>query len=353
MLIARAPVRISFAGGGTDLPDYYREHGGVVVSSSIDKYFYIFANFNGGDSVQISSSDYHTYFRQKRGEPVLWDGDLSLPRAFLHEFGIDSGVSLFLASEVPPGTGLGSSSTVSVALAKALGALSGRNLTPTQLAELASYVEIDKLGMPIGRQDQYAAAFGGLNVLHFGRDGVRVEPLDLNPLVERLLERRILLFFTGSTRSAASILKNQHRATQQSDADTLATLDRIKQMAYSTVGLLRTGDLDGWGTLLDESWQAKKRLARGISNPQIDGWYSTALDNGATGGKITGAGGGGFLMLYCPDATQEPVTNALEAAGLVRMDFRFDHGGAVILMDALPRIARIGSPQFARAGALV
>jgi D-glycero-alpha-D-manno-heptose-7-phosphate kinase len=351
MLIARAPVRISFAGGGTDLPAYYRDHGGLVVSTSIDKYFYVFANWNGSDSVQISSSDYHTYFRQKRGEPVLWDGDLSLPRAFLHEFGVDGGVSLFLASEVPPGTGLGSSSTVSVALAKALGALTGRNLAPGQLAELASYVEIDKLGMPIGRQDQYAAAFGGLNILHFGRSGVRVESLDLDPFVERLLERRILLFFTGSTRSAAAILKNQHRSTQQNDADTLSTLSRIKEMAHTTIELLRSGDLDGWGSLLAESWQAKKQLARGISNPQIDEWYTTALEHGASGGKITGAGGGGFLMLYCKEAAQDDVTTALEAAGLVRMDFRFDHGGAVILMDALPRIPRIGSKQLAMAAA--
>src|SRR5438874_2284752 len=161
MLIARAPVRISFAGGGTDFEAYYREYGGLVVSTSIDKYFYVFANLNGLDSVQLSSSDYHMFFRQKRGQPVLWHGDLSLPRAFLHEFGIDSGISLFLASEVPPGTGLGSSSTVSVALAKALGSLCGWHLSKSQLAELASHVEIDKLGMPIGRQDQYAAAFGG------------------------------------------------------------------------------------------------------------------------------------------------------------------------------------------------
>src|SRR5919198_6475541 len=139
MLIARAPVRISFAGGGTDLPAYYREHGGLVVSTAINKYFYVFANLNGVDSVQITSSDYHTFYRQRRGEPLLWDGDLSLPRAFLHEFGIDGGISLFLASEVPPGTGLGSSSTVSVALAKALSALSQLKLSNPQLAELASY----------------------------------------------------------------------------------------------------------------------------------------------------------------------------------------------------------------------
>jgi D-glycero-alpha-D-manno-heptose-7-phosphate kinase len=343
MLIARAPVRISLAGGGTDLPAYYREHGGLVVSTSIDKYFYVMANLNGIDSVQISSSDYHAYYRQKRGEPMLWDGDLSLPRAFLHQFGIDSGISLFLASEVPPGTGLGSSSTVSVALAKALGALCRIPLSPSQLAELASYIEIEKLGMPIGRQDQYAAAFGGLNAIRFSPDGVQVQRLDLEPSVERALERRLMLFFTGSTRSAASILKTQQSSTQQQDEATLASLHRIKAMAEETIELLRQGQLREFGRLLHASWEAKKRLAKGISNPRIDQWYATALEHGAVGGKITGAGGGGFLMLYCEEGEQDAVTTALEAEGLVRMDFHFDRGGAVILMDAVPRVRHIGS----------
>jgi D-glycero-alpha-D-manno-heptose-7-phosphate kinase len=344
MLIARAPVRISLAGGGTDFEAYYREYGGLVVSTSIDKYFYVFANLSGADSVQITSSDYHTFYRQKRGEPMLWDGDLSLPRAFLHEFGIDGGISLFLASEVPPGTGLGSSSTVSVALAKALSALCGLSLSKGQLAELASHVEIEKLGMPIGRQDQYAAAFGGLNAVRFDSSGVSVEPLNLLPDIESELERRLVLFFTRQSRSAASILKNQQTSTQQQGSDTLAALHDIKAMATTTVQLLRSGDLDGFGSLLHESWQLKKRLAKGITNPQIDAWYELGRAHGAIGGKITGAGGGGFLMLYCPEQAQEGVTTALEAAGLVRMDFHFDRGGAVVLMDSVPRLRRIGSP---------
>jgi D-glycero-alpha-D-manno-heptose-7-phosphate kinase len=345
MLIARAPVRISFAGGGTDLEAYYREHGGLVVSTTIDKYFYVFANLNGTESVQITSSDYRTFFRQRRGQPILWDGDLSLPRAFLHEFGLDAGISLFLASEVPPGTGLGSSSTVSVALAKALGALCGLNLGNSQLAELASYVEIDKLGMPIGRQDQYAAAFGGLNAIHFDRDGVRVEPLHLKPEIERALERRMLLFFTGASRSASSILKDQQAASRQSDGEVVAALHQIKVMASQTIELFRAGDLGGFGALLHEMWQAKKRLARGISNPKIDEWYELARAEGAIGGKLAGAGGGGFLMLYCEEPRQEAVTAALEAQGLVRMDFHFERGGAVVLMDAVPRIRPFGSAE--------
>jgi len=349
MLIARAPVRISFAGGGTDLPSYYQENGGLVVSTTIDKHFYVFANLNGTESAQITSSDYRTFFRQRRGEPLLWDGDLTLPRAFLHQFGIDSGISLFLASEIPPGTGLGSSSAVAVALAKALSALCGVNLTNGQAAELASYVEIEKLGMPIGHQDQYAAAFGGLNVIAFTRDGVRVEPLNLRLEVEQALEKRIMLFFTGVSRSASTILKEQQAGAQRQGSDTVASLHGIKEMAKTTVGLLRSGKLDDFGALLHESWQAKKRLASGISNPKIDEWYQLALEHGAIGGKIAGAGGGGFLMLYCHEPQQEAVTAVLEAAGLVRMDFHFERGGAVILMDAIPRIRQIGHPAQALA----
>ncbi len=350
MLIARAPVRISLAGGGTDLPSYYEQHGGLVVSTTIDKYFYVMVNLNGANSVQITSSDYQALFRQRRGEPLLFDGDLSLPRAFLHQFGIDGGISLFLASEIPPGTGLGSSSTVSVALGKALSTLVGLSLSKGQLAELASYVEMGKLGMPIGRQDQYAAAFGGLNAIHFSASGIRVEPLRLDPTTEQTLACRMILFFTGASRSAASILKQQDAATQQRSDEVLDSLHRIKAMAQRAIGLLRGGDLDAFGELLNESWQAKKRLAKGITNARIDEAYELARKNGAVGGKIAGAGGGGFLMLYCHEEFQESVTTVLEAHGLARMDFHFDRDGAVVLVDALPRVRPFGTPERALAG---
>lgn len=277
-----------------------------------------------------------------------------LPRAFLHEFGIDGGISLFLASEIPPGTGLGSSSTVSVALSKALSTLTGMHLTKLQIAEMASYVEIEKLAMPIGKQDQFAAAFGGLNIFRFERDGsVQVEPLNLSPVVERTLERRILLFFTGSSRDAASILKSQQAASGQRDSEAVNSLHQIKGMAGRTIELLRAGDLDGFGELLHESWQAKKRLAKGITNPTIDEAYEVARARGAVGGKIAGAGGGGFLMIYCPEPCQEAVTAALAEQGLVRMDFHFDRSGAVILMDAIPRIRPYGTPPPIHRGVVV
>lgn len=349
MLISRAPVRISFAGGGTDLESYYHEHGGLVVSTTIDKYFYVMVSLKGSEAVQIVSADYRTFFRQSPGDSGDWDGDLALPSVFLHQFGIESGVQLFLASEIPPGTGLGSSSTVSVALAKSLSTLCGAALGPHQIAELASHIEIDRLGMPIGRQDQYAAAFGGLNVIRFDPDGTRVESLGLPIEVEVQLERRIMLFYTGASRSAASILKNQDAATRQTGSDAVQALHRIKGMAETTIDLLGAGDLDGFGALLDESWQAKKRLAEGITNSRIDAAYAVARSHGAIGGKIAGAGGGGFLMIYCQEPYQTAVTQALQDLGLMRMDFRFERGGAVVLMDAIPRIRQFGSVDRALA----
>jgi D-glycero-alpha-D-manno-heptose-7-phosphate kinase len=190
--------------------------------------------------------------------------------------------------------------------------------------------------MPIGRQDQYAAAFGGLNVIRFGHQGVQVEPLNLPRAISRELEQRLLLFFTGSSRNSGSILKHQQAATRQQDPATIGSLHRIKSLAETTIELLRAGELDRYGALLHESWETKKRLTHGITNAQIDQWYDVARAHGALGGKVTGAGGGGFLMLYCNEPAQDAVTSALEQRGLVRMDFRFDDGGAVVLMDSLP-----------------
>jgi len=234
---------------------------------------------------------------------------------------------------------------VAVALAKALSTLCGPTLGKHELAELASYVEIQKLGMPIGRQDQYAAAFGGLNAIYFDAAGVRVEPLHLVAEIERALARRILLFYPGASRAAASILRDQNAASGLKTGPTISSLHQIKELAIETIARLRQGDLDGFGDLLHESWQAKKRLAKGISNPRIDEWYELARAQGARGGKIAGAGGGGFLMVYCEEGKQEALTAALEAQGPVRMDFHFERGGAVVLMDAVPRIRKFGAPE--------
>lgn len=338
MLIARAPVRISLGGGGTDLAAYYHPYGGMVISAAINKYFYTFVSQGAQDEgVQIISSDYRTFYRHDPRQPFFWDGNLQLPRAILHHFGIEREYDVFLASEVPPGTGLGSSGSVAVTLVRALSTLADIPMSRQEIAETAAYIEIEKMGMPVGKQDQYIAAFGGVKVITFTADGVTVEPLQLDDSTLGRLENRLILFFTGSSRESSNILAHQKQASEKRDPAVIDALHAIKALAHDMRGHLETGDLDGFGQLLDESWREKKKLAPNISSSGIDRWYTLARQHGAIGGKVTGAGGGGFLMLYCPVERQAAVTQALEAEGLVRMNFRFDFQGATVLLNTLSR----------------
>src|SRR5207302_813860 len=264
---------------------------------------------------------------------LFWNGDLALPKAILHHFGIRRGLNLFVASEVPPGTGLGSSSAAAVTMVRAISTLVEQPMTKQQVAELASYIEIGKMGMPIGKHDQYASAFGGLNKIIFTSGGVTVEPLKVDSEVRRTLERRLMLFFTGSSRESTSILKHQRKSTEDRDESVLQALHNIKQVAVDVQSCLERGDLDEFAYLLDHSWQEKRRLAPGLSTSFIDECYTLALEYGASGGKITGAGGGGFLLLYCLEDAQDVVTRVLEEHGLKRMNFRFDQQGATVLLN--------------------
>lgn len=336
MLIARAPVRISFAGGGTDLPAYYQMYGGCVISTSIDKYFYVILQANPDPTLQITSSDYQTFYRREtaaRPNPVN-ENDLSLPRAILDHFQITRGVSMFLASEIPPGTGLGSSSTVTVAIVKAITTAKGQKVSAQDIAELASYIEIEKMGMPIGKQDQYAASFGGLNRIEFASDGVTVTPLKVALETQAQLEQNLMLFYTGRTRAASGILSQQKASSEQQDPQVIEALHAVKAMTDEVQTALEGGDADALGEILHESWERKKRFASNVSNARLDELYALARTNGARGGKIAGAGGGGFLLLYCPPTAQDAVTRTLEAQGLRRLAFHLENGGARVLMNA-------------------
>jgi len=326
-------MRISFGGGGTDLEAYYAKYGGLVISSAINKYFYAVITTDESDDLQVISADYRSLFRHSPYNDLFWDGDLALPKAILHHFGIRRGINLFVASEVPPGTGLGSSSAAAVTMVRAISTLVEQPLTKQQVAELASYIEIGKMGMPIGKQDQYASAFGGLNKITFSNEGVTVEPLHIDLDVRKTLERRLMLFFTGSSRESTSILKHQRKSTQDRDEVVLQALHNIKRVAVDVQSCLERGDLDEFARLLDYAWQEKRRLAPGLSTGFIDELYTLALEKGASAGKITGAGGGGFLMLYCHEEAQDNVTTALEERGLKRMNFHFDQQGATVLLN--------------------
>ena len=330
-LIAQAPVRISFGGGGTDLAAYYRRYGGIVVSTAINRHVYTIVSNGVFDSQQIISADYHTFYRRSLSENLIWDGDLALPKTVLGYFGIKTGIDIFLASEVPPGTGLGSSGSVAVSMVAALSRWLDRPADKGEIAEIACHIEIDRMGMPVGKQDQYAAAFGGLNVFKFSESGVEVEPITLEPDTLHTLQNSILLFYTGQARESSKILKHQQDASQEDRPEVIQRLHAIKALGLEIRDALVAGDIRAFGSLMHQSWLNKRALVANISNSSIDQWYESARQAGAIGGKITGAGGGGFLMLICPAETKASVTEALSRQGLRRMDFSFDFVGARVV----------------------
>lgn len=335
LLITRAPVRISFGGGGTDLPVYYEQYGGMVVSTSINYYIYTILTSGQTDDVQIVSADYRALCQRPTCEDLIWDGDLQLPKAIVYYFNVRGGLDVFLASQIPPGTGLGSSGSVAVSMIKALAFWCGLDLSPDETAELACYIEIERMGMPVGKQDQYAAAFGGLNAISFSADGVTVEPLNVSPETRDALEKGLMLFFTGSSRQSSTILRRQREASQQRDQATLDRLGEIKRLGEEIRVTLKRGDLDTFGELLHRSWLQKRELTEGITNSFLDECYQAARERGALGGKVTGAGGGGFLMLYCPKEHQPAVIQALTELGLQHRPFRLEDKG-VQTMQVLP-----------------
>jgi len=335
MLIVRAPTRISLGGGGTDLEAYYATHGGLVVSVAINRYCYVVAQPEDNERIEIVASNYHNLAVEPSVNGLAWNGSLALPRAAVKHFRLRRGLRINFGSEVPPGTGLGSSSSLAVALVQALSALIGETLDRAEIAEIASDLEINRLGMPIGRQDQYVAAFGGLNAITFSADGIQVTPVMMDAVHRQRLERNLMLFFTGSSRHSSEILRHQHRRTAHAVPVVIESLDAIKSLASDTRLALERGEIDAIGELLDMAWQRKKTLAPSISNAFIDECYALARSRGALGGKITGAGGGGFLMFYCPRRAQPAVRAALTARGLTPMEFRFDHSGVQVLLNAL------------------
>ena len=335
MLIVRSPVRISFGGGGTDLPAYYERYGGAVLSTSINKYFYTVLTKRTDDQVQVISSDLRIMETwQDIAAMNLKAGNLDIPLAVMKYLGINTGVNLFLASEIPPGTGLGSSASVCVNILKALTAYVHRSMSKYELAEKAFHIARDVLEMPVGKQDEYAASFGGLNYVSFQEDGhTSVEPLALAPDLLRELQASLMLFFTGSSHNSWSILRAQEESTRKSAGPALDSLHQIRLLAQNMRKALMKGNLKEFGGLLDDGWQAKRRVSNEISNSRIDSLYEIARQNGALGGKITGAGGGGFLLLYCEKSEQQRVSDALAKEGLREMAFEFDFQGARILVN--------------------
>lgn len=340
MLIVRSPVRISFGGGGTDLPAYYRNYGGAVLSTTINKYFYTILSGRSDEKIQVISSDLRvTETWEDLSRMEISGSDLELPLAVLKEMKVGVPLDLFLASEIPPGTGLGSSASVCVGILRAISAYLHLEMSHNQLAEKAFRIARHVLKHPVGKQDEYAAAFGGLNHITFHRDdSVTVEPVEMEGDVLRKLQSNLMLFFTGASHNSWEILGEQERVAESrssssSASPSVAAMEKVHRLVPEMLEVLHKGDLHAFGGLLDEAWQAKRLISKKISNPRIDHLYRVAREHGVLGGKITGAGGGGFLMLYCETDAQPSVRAALEVEGLHEMSFELDFKGAHILVN--------------------
>lgn len=322
MIIVQAPLRVSFLGGGTDFPDYYREDGGAVLSCAIDKYIFVTVKQRFDHLLRIG------YTRQEMVERVA-DIQHELIRESLRKTQIEEGLEITTMGDIPSaGSGLGSSSTVTVGALHALYSYLGELITAERLAQEACQIEIETLGKPIGVQDQYIAAFGGLRLFEFGRDGtVRSEKLDLRPGMLMRLNESLLLFFTGVTRKADTILGEQKRNIH----DRRAILGEMQDMARHARDELVAGRLEGLGEMLHQGWELKKKLASQISNGGIDEMYAAARKAGALGGKITGAGGGGFLLLFCPPERRSAVRSAL--AHLQELPFQVERDGSKVIFN--------------------
>jgi D-glycero-alpha-D-manno-heptose-7-phosphate kinase len=325
MIIARSPLRITLGGGGTDLASYYAEREGFLVAAAIDKYVYvtIMRPFSAGVYLKYSALEHVDRVADVR-HPIIREA------LELQKLGTPQ-IEITTLADIPAGTGLGSSGSFTTALLKALYTYQRKVAHSQELAELACHIEIDRLGEPIGKQDQFIAAFGGITCFTFHKDHrVTVEPLRVSMQTMHDLEDNLLLFFTGFNRNAGSILKDQHVRSQARDPDMLRNLDYVKSLGYRSKEALEAGDLPRFGELMHEQWEHKKRRSGAASNPQIDAWYSLAMNNGAIGGKLVGAGGGGFLMFYAADRSR--LRNTMAAAGLEEVRFRFDFEGTKVVL---------------------
>ncbi len=324
MIISRSPLRVSLGGGGTDLPSYYCEYGGFLVAAAIDKYVYITKHRTFQPEIIVK------YSKLERVESVD-QIEHPIVREALKLVGVtDPHIELTSMADIPGGTGLGSSGSFTTALLKALHVHKKNIISPAELAEQACDIELNKLGEPIGKQDQYIAAIGGITVFTFHKDGrVEFRPCKLSQETLFNLEDNLLLFFTGYSRSASAILKDQNDKSRRNDRAMLENLHFTKDLGHQSLAALESGNLEEFARLMDVHWQRKKARSSGMSNAHINEWYDYAIANGALGGKLIGAGGGGFLMFYAGDHAK--LRHAMREKGLQEVRFRFDFEGSKVV----------------------
>jgi len=322
MIVSKTPLRVCFFGGGSDLPNYYSNKTGICLSTTIDKYMYVTAckTFVKGFKIVYSEIENVDSYDDIKHDRI---------RESLKMFNITGGLDISSYAQIPTkGTGLGSSSTFTVSLLNALSTLKGKQMSRHDLAETAFDVEFNKCSEYLGKQDQYAAAFGGFNAFHFSADGVRVEPVNISS--ERIagLNNNLLMYYTGITRSASIILRNYD------DGESSASMDKMVELGHQALDFIIKNKYDDFGALLHETWQVKKKLASGVSNTTLDDYYETALKSGALGGKILGAGGGGYFLFYVPEQQQNSFKEKMKLTGMQEFNFKFsDEGSKIVCAD--------------------
>ena len=327
---AKSPLRISFAGGGTDVSPYMDERGGMVLSATIDKYAYGTLRVTGGHEIVVQSFDYDMIAKYVVDEPLRYDGNLDLVKAAINRLNSHEprqGLEFSLHNDAPPGSGLGGSSAMVVALVGLFRQWRHLPLTPYEVAEVAHQIERVDLGLSGGKQDQFASVFGGFNFIEFHKHSTIVNPLRIDHDVLNELDYNLLLCYTGHTRTSDPILDTQIRNYREGHAEAIAAMDQLKDLTVLLKNALLRGRLNDFGALLHEAWLSKKRMSDLISNSRLDEIYEAARAAGALGGKITGAGGGGYMFFYCPFGTRHRVAAAIEKLGAQTVDFSFEFQG--------------------------
>lgn len=326
---SKAPLRISFAGGGTDVPPYVHERGGVVLSATIDKYAYASLRLRDDKNITVQSLDYDIVAKYHVDDELAYDGELDLVKAVLKNMCRENGQGLdfFMHSDAPPGSGLGSSSTVVVALIGLIKQWQRLPLTNYEMADLAYKIERMDLGIDGGMQDQYAAVFGGFNFIEFNPPAIIVNPLRIDKEIISELHYSLLLCYTGRTRVSANIITTQVDNYVRKEVEVLDAMDELKSITIEMKNALLQGHLTDYGHLLHEAWINKKKMAKQITTTSIDALYAAGREKGALGGKILGAGGGGYLLLFCPFDKKHIIAEELERLGGQVVDFNFDRHG--------------------------
>jgi D-glycero-alpha-D-manno-heptose-7-phosphate kinase len=330
MLLGISPVRISFAGGGTDMPEYYEKHGGIVITSAINHFTYVIVNKRKDDKLQIFSPDFETHSIAEKMNKLRAKKGTELPVSIIKFLNYKKGINLMLSSDVPPRSGLGSSSSLAVNLINVISFLKGSKISKSDMADSSHNVARNILKWPLGKQDEYIAAFGGFKKIEFKKDKIKVSAVKTSQKTLKELEQNLLLFFVGS-RTTSSILTNHISKIKKNDPKTMDSLSNVTTLAHDAYDSIRKSNLTGFGELLDRGWASKKKFSNNVSNPKIDKIYKSALNSGAIGGKLTGAGGGGHLLLYCEKSKQSKVIQKMESFKLKQVKFSFFNEGAKIL----------------------